>query len=323
MKDTRPKLSMVIPVRDELDSIPELLERMVAALDSACAGDFEVIFVDDGSVDGSADLLARRCQEDSRLVLVRLRRPFGKGEALAAGIDHASGEVIGTFDADLQEDPAEIGLLLARLRQGAELVIGWRRERRDSLAKRISSRLFNGLIRLSGGPPLKDSNCGFKVMDRRLAADLPLSGGRFRLIGMVAAYWGYRVAQVPVSHKKREHGHSHFGSERFPGAVLDLIAVRALLRAQSRPGHRLLQLGLTCSAAGGIICAWIAWLRLAEGTIGHRYPLLALGVLLLVLGGQMILAGVIGEWLAWKDRSRRRGYRLIEETVSVEEEARN
>lgn len=322
MEASRLELSLVIPVRDERGSIPELIERVIPALESVCTGEFEVIFVDDGSVDDSAELLGGYCLQDSRLRLLRFRRSFGKGEALSAGIDHARGDVIATFDADLQEDPAELGSLLARLKQGADLVIGWRRDRRDSILKRISSRLYNGLIRLSGGPPLKDINCGFKVMKRDLAAELPLAGGRFRLMGMVAAFWGYNVAQVPVTHRRRKHDRSHFGSERFPGALLDLFVVRALLHSQSRPGHRFLQLGFISGGAGTLICGWLAALRIVDGTISHRYPLLALGVLLVVIGAQMVLAGVIGEWLAWKDRTRGRGYRLAEKAETLEEEAR-
>ncbi|MEE2889294.1 MAG: glycosyltransferase family 2 protein [Planctomycetota bacterium] len=299
-----PYLSMVVPIRDEREGAENLISRLVPALEDCAVSSFEILLVDDGSRDDTADLLEELCGGDERCRVIRLRRAFGKGDALGAGFDEARGSVIGTIDADLQESPEEIDRLLEVYEDGADLVIGWRNERRDGLAKRISSALFNTMVRWAGGPPLHDGNCGFKLIRKELARELPLSGGRFRFMPLVAAHWGYRVAEVQVSHRKRETGRSHFGPLRAIPALIDLVAVLALLKGRGRPGLFFLKWGFLLSIPGLAILAFIAFLRFSEGTIGFRYPLLAFGSLLLLGGIQLILAGVLAEWLGSKERGR-------------------
>jgi glycosyltransferase involved in cell wall biosynthesis len=187
--------------------------------------------------------------------------------------------LIATIDADLQESPTELDRLLSVLEQGADMVIGWRHQRRDGVGKRISSFLYNRAVRLVGGPPLHDGNCGFKLMRKELARELPLSGGRFRFMQLVANHWGYRVREVQVSHRKRQTGNSHFGPLRAFSAALDLVVVLALLQGHSRPGILFLKWGLVSALPGSVILAFIAYLRIFEGSIQHRFPLLALGVM--------------------------------------------
>ncbi len=314
-----PSLSMIIPMRDEAAGLDDLVGRLLPALESSRLADFEVIFVDDGSRDGTGDLLEDYCDLDDRCRLVRLRRPFGKGDALAAGIDFARGDLIGTIDADLQESPEEIDRFLSMMEAGADLVIGWRHRRVDSLGKRISSLLFNRVVRLFGGPPLHDGNCGFKLMRRELAQELPLSGGRFRFMHLVAAHWGYQVREVQVSHRRRQTGHSHFGHMRAFSAALDLLAVLALIRGQGRPGALFLRWGVCLLLPGGAILAFIAALRLSEGTIQHRYPLLGLGILLSLAGLQLLLAGVLAEWLGARERGKT-AYRVTNDLEQRERE---
>lgn len=299
-----PDLSMVVPIRDERAGVVDLITQLVPALEESRIESFEVILVDDGSRDGTGEILEQLCEADHRLHCVRLRRPFGKGDALGAGFDQARGSLIATIDADLQESPEELDRFLSVLEQGADMVIGWRHQRRDGVGKRISSFLYNRVVRLVGGPPLHDGNCGFKLMRKELACELPLSGGRFRFMQLVANHWGYRVREVPVSHRQRQTGNSHFGPLRAFSAALDLVMVLALLQGHSRPGILFLKWGLVSALPGSVILAFIAYLRIFEGSIQHRFPLLALGVMLVLAGLQLLLAGVMAEWMGAKERSR-------------------
>ena len=193
---------------------------------------------------------------------------------------------------------------------GLDLVTGWRKERKDSWHKRVSSALFNWIVRLCAGLPLRDINCGFKVMRQEVARELILTGGRFRFMPLLAHWWGFRVGETEVSHQPRRRGVSRFGLERFPGALVDLFAVACLIRYHSRPGHLFIQSGIVSFLGGFCICAYIAFLRITEGTISYRYPLLALGVLLVTLGVQLVATGFLGEWLAYRDRNAEPGYRV-------------
>jgi dolichol-phosphate mannosyltransferase len=297
-------ISLVVPISDELPNLAPLVEATLAAL-RGTGEPYELVLVDDGSRDGSAEELLRLARRDPGIVVLRHRRRFGKGAALASGIARARGERIATIDADLQEDPAELPRLLAALDGGLDLVGGRRSPRRDSFAKNFASRIYNRLARLVGGPPLRDINCGFKAMRRDLARALPLEAGRFRLMPLVAHWWGYKVGEVDVSHRPRRAGRSHFGRERFPGALFDLFAVVFLFRYEERPGHPFLYAGALAGLAGLAVCLRLAWIWAAESTIEYRYPQLAFGVLLLVLGGQLLATGILGEWLAWRSRAPR------------------
>jgi len=299
-----PYLSMVVPCRDEKDGIENLIVRLVPALEASGVDSFEIIFVDDGSRDGTPDVLESVCEADERCRLIRLRRPFGKGDALSAGFDVARGSVIATIDADMQESPEELDRLLGAMEDGSDLVIGWRHNRLDGPGKRISSLLFNGAVRVAGGPPIHDGNCGFKLIRSDLARELPLSGGRFRFMHLVAAHWGYRVAEVQVSHRKRQTGRSHFGPMRAFPAMLDLMAILALLKSQGRPGVPFFRWSVYLALPGMAILTYITVLRISDGTIHHRYPLLALGILLTLAGLQLLLTGVLTEWLGARERGR-------------------
>ena len=303
------ELSLVIPLHDEADNVESLLTRCLAALESVTP-DFEILLVDDGSRDGTCDRIRAAAEAEPRVHATSLRRRFGKGAALSAGVARARGRRIATIDADLQEDPAEIGKLLALLDQGLDLVTGWRRNRRDGALKNWSSRVFNGLTRLLTGVRLHDINCGFKVMTREVAGDLFLSAGRFRFMPVLAHWWGYRVGEQEVTHRPRVHGRSHYGSERFPGAVVDLLTLMCLMRFHSRPGHLFVTVGMMSGFVGGAICAHLAWIFIQEGTIDWRYPRLSLGVLLIVIGVQLVATGFLGEWLAYRDRGGEPDYRV-------------
>ena len=311
-----PELSLVIPVRDEIDAVDTLVTRVVSALDRLDVEDYEVIFVDDGSRDGTAERLDWLTLEESRCQVLRLSRPLGKGDALAAGFEASEGRWIAMIDADLQESPEELSLLLDVARSGADLVTGWRHQRTDRWSRRISSWLYNRVVRAVGGPPLHDGNCGFKVLSRELALSLPLAGGRFRFMHLVAAHWGYRVEEVAVSHRPRQTGTSHFGFSRAFSATIDLVTVLVYLRGQDRPGRSLLRWGILTGIPGVAILAFLAYLRLADGTIHYRYPLLVLGALLTLAGLQLVLFGCLAEWFSGKstaELSRRSVSRVLRE----------
>lgn len=320
-----PELSLVVPLHNEEHNVEPLVAACTTAL-SGIDAHYELILVDDGSTDGTLARLRDAVASDPHIRAISLRRRFGKGAALAAGLKRARGDRIATLDADLQEDPAELRRLLGALDDGLDLVTGWRRQRRDPWLKRISSRLFNTLVRLTAGLPLRDINCGFKAMRREVAEELILTGGRFRFIPLLAHWWGFRVGEIEVSHRARARGRSSFGAGRFPGVLIDLLAVSCLIRYHSRPGHLFVQTGAVSFFGGLAICSYIAWLRVSLGSIGFRYPLLALGVLLIAIGVQLAATGFLGEWLAYRDRNAEPGFRvrwespLADDTDGAEQE---
>ncbi|MCA8961006.1 MAG: glycosyltransferase family 2 protein, partial [Planctomycetes bacterium] len=304
-----PLFSVVVPLHDEEGNVTEVVDRCLALFDRR--GDpAELILVDDGSSDGTLDELRQAVLRDPRVRAIALRRRFGKGAALAAGIAESRGNLVGTIDGDLQEDPAEFDRLITRVSAGADLVVGWRSDRRDGFWKRSQSHLFNALVRAVTGQRIRDSNCGFKVMHRELATEVALTDGRFRFVPLVAASLGYRVEDVEVTHRPRSKGRSSFGSNRFPGALIDLIITLWFIRYRSRPGHLFIQLGAISGAVGVAICIALTCIRIGTGSIQHRYPLLALGVLLIVVGVQLGATGFLGEWLSQQRGEREPGYRV-------------
>jgi glycosyltransferase involved in cell wall biosynthesis len=298
-----PPLSVVIPVYNEERTLAELHTRLGAALPREA----EVLFVDDGSTDASPAALAGIAAADARVRVVRLRRNRGKSAALEAGFRRARGELVATIDADLQEDPAEIARLADKLALGYDLACAWRRPRRDPWLKVLGSRLFNFVVSLAGGARFHDINCGLKVMRREVLEDVPLAGGFHRFIPLIASWHGHRVAEVEVAHGPRRHGRSRYGSERILRGLVDLLVVLFLLRYEGRPGRFFILLGTAAGLAGTAISAYIAYLRLAFGTIQSRFPLLALGLVLIIVGVQLFSLGLFGELLAYHFRLRRGG----------------
>lgn len=319
-------LSLIVPLCDERPNLERLVEACAGAL-AALPVKAELILVDDGSRDGSTEWLDERvaawregADGGPELLVVHHRRRFGKGAALTSGVAAARGETIATLDADLQEDPAELPRLLAALAGGDDLVSGCRADRQDGWRKRVSSKVYNALTRALGGPPLRDINCGFKAMRRDLAAELLLEAGRFRLMPLIAHHRGYRVSEVDITHRPRVAGRSHFGTNRFPGALFDLFAIVFLLRYEERPGHPFLIAGSLSALIGTGVCTHLAVRWVLDGyTIQHRYPYLAFGILCLLLGGQLLATGILGEWLAW--RTGRAKPRRVESELRSGQEA--
>ena len=228
--------------------------------------------------------------------VVRLRRNFGKAAALAAGFEQARGDVVVTIDGDLQDDPAEIPRLLAKLDEGFDLVSGWKARRQDPLARRLLSKIFNAVVARLSGVRLHDMNCGLKAYRAEVAGSLPLYGELHRFVPVLAHQRGYRVAELSVNHRPRPHGRSRYGLERYLRAFLDLLTVSFIGRYRHRPLHLFGGLGLVLGLAGLATLLYLTVLKLAGNAIGHR-PLLTLGVLLVVVGMQFFSLGLISEMI--------------------------
>jgi dolichol-phosphate mannosyltransferase len=287
-------ISVVVPVYNEERSVALLYEELQAALDPV--GEWEVVYVDDGSTDGSFAALTRLHAAHENVRVVRLRRNFGKAAALAAGFGQAAGEVIVTIDGDLQDDPAEIPHLLAKLDEGFDLVSGWKAKRRDPWARRAFSRVFNFAVGVVSGVHLHDMNCGLKAYRASVVRGLPLYGELHRFLPVLAHQRGYRIAELPVNHRPRAHGRSRYGFERYLRGFFDLLTVSFIGRYRHRPLHLFGGLGLLTILGGSICLVYLTLLKAQGHAIGNR-PLLILGVLLVVVGIQLLSIGLIGEMI--------------------------
>jgi glycosyltransferase involved in cell wall biosynthesis len=297
-------ISVVVPVRNEERSLGPLFEELGGALEPL-GEQWEIVFVDDGSTDGSFAALTRLHDAHPNVHVVRLRRNFGKAAALAAGFEQAAGDVVVTIDGDGQDDPAEIPRLLAKLDEGFDLVSGWKTRRRDPLRRRLVSRVFNAVTSRVSGIRLHDMNCGLKAYRGEVVRGLNLYGELHRFIPVLAHYEGYRVAELSVSHRPREHGRSRYGLERYLRGFLDLLTVSFMGRYRHRPLHLFGGLGLVLGTAGFVILAYLTAIKIGGAAIGHR-PLLTLGVLLMVVGLQFFSLGLISELVTSQHEQRRR-----------------
>ena len=306
-------ISVVVPVHNEERSVALLLDELGSALDGS-GRSWEAIFVDDGSTDGTFSALTRLHASADNVRIVRLRRNFGKAAALQAGFEEAQGDVVVTIDGDLQDDPAEIPRLLAKLDEGFDLVSGWKTKRRDPLSRRILSRIFNGVSGRVSGLRLHDLNCGLKAYKAEVLDGLRIYGELHRFIPVLAHYRGFRVAELPVNHRPREHGRSRYGLERYVRGFLDLLTVTFMGRYRHRPLHLFGGLGLVLALIGGVVLAYLTVLKLVGQAIGHR-PLLTLGVLLVVVGIQLLSLGLLSELITshHEERERRAGDRHVDD----------
>jgi len=290
-------LSLVIPVYNEADSLVPLVAEIDEALDGF-ATPYEIVFVDDGSTDGSFTVLSELAEAREDVRVVKLRRNFGKAAALSHGFAAARGDLLVTMDGDRQDDPAEIPNLVAPLADGHDLVSGWKQRRQDPLNKTLPSRFFNWTVRRASGIPLHDFNCGLKAYRREVTDTISIYGELHRYIPVVAAQAGFRVTEVKVSHRRRTAGRSKYGWQRYMRGYLDLLTVLFLGRYQHRPQHLFGGLGTLLMAIGVLIELYLTVDKLAFGNpIGQR-PLLLLGALSIIVGVQLLSLGLIGELIA-------------------------
>ncbi|HEU5013847.1 MAG TPA: glycosyltransferase family 2 protein [Roseiflexaceae bacterium] len=288
-------VSVVVPVYNEEESIPTLYQRLTDAL-SALRHPYEIIAVDDGSRDRSFALLKQLAIDDPHLHVVRFRRNFGQTAAFSAGFDRAQGDVVVTIDADLQNDPSDIGKLLDKMDEGYDVVSGWRARRQDPfINRRLPSMIANGLISRVTGVDLHDYGCSLKAYRTEVLRGIKLYGELHRFIPAIASWQGVAVTEMPVNHSARQFGKSKYGIGRTTRVLLDLLTVRFLLQYGTRPMQLFGLLGLLSMFFGLLAGAYLSVLKFVNGeSIGNR-PLLLLAVLLIVIGVQFITLGLISE----------------------------
>ncbi len=291
---------MVVPVYNERESLQLLYDALTTELQKVGAS-YEIIFVDDGSNDGSFDTIAALNADDSHVHAIRFRRNFGKTPALVAGFQRARGDVIFTMDADLQDDPTEIPHFLEKLDEGYDLVSGWKYPRHDPITKTLPSFIFNRvLVSTTTGVKLHDMNCGFKAYRREIIEDIKLYGELHRFIPVLAQQRGFRVTEVKVHHHERKFGKSKYGARRFLRGFLDLLMVLFLMSYLRTPLRLFGSLGLLSLLAGVAIDLYIVadrFLPFGSHQEIHNRPLLFVGILLIIFGVSFILTGLQSEMI--------------------------
>ncbi len=290
-------LSIVVPVFNEAESLPELYAALAAVLESV-GGSNELIFVDDGSTDASFEILKGLHDKDQRVKIIQLRRNQGKAAALAVGFREATGEIIMTLDGDLQDDPIEIPKFLRKLEEGYDLVSGWKAQRRDPWSRRFLSALFNYVTAFITGLRIHDFNCGFKAYRRAVVSELKLHGELHRFIPALASWRGFRIAEIQVKHHPRRHGKSKYGVERIPGGFFDLLTVIMLTRFTAKPLHLFGLLGVFLGFAGMTIIGYLSLGWFLGKWIGTR-PILLIGAVLVIAGIQLISFGLVAEMIVY------------------------
>ncbi|WP_375497577.1 glycosyltransferase family 2 protein [uncultured Nostoc sp.] len=292
-----PDVSVVLPIHDEVESLPLLLEAIASTLSSSQIN-YEIICVDDGSTDGSGDFLKKEAQIRTNLKAVILRRNYGQTAAMAAGFYYAVGKAIVTLDADLQNDPADIPMLLAKLDEGYDLVSGWRQKRQDGAVNRLlPSKIANWLIRRTTSVNIHDYGCSLKAYRAELLADMNLYGELHRFLPALAYIEGARITEVPVRHHARRFGRSKYGIWRTFRVLMDLLTILFMKRFLTRPMHVFGLLGLISMVSGTAIGIYLTFVKLALGEMIGNRPLLILAVLLLVTGVQLFCFGLLAELL--------------------------
>jgi glycosyltransferase involved in cell wall biosynthesis len=303
--------SIIVPIYNERDTIDELYARIVAAM-ALVGRPYEIVFINDGSQDDSDQLLASVAESDTRVVYVRLRRNFGQATALQAGFDHAHGDVLICMDGDLQHDPGEIPLFVAKLDDGFDIVSGWRVRRSDNLlSRRLPSRVANWLLAKASGVKLHDFGTTFKAYRREVLEDVRIYGDMHRFIPVICARLGATIAEVPITNPPRASGKSNYGIGRTFRVAMDLLTLRFMSAYLTRPLHFFGKLGLAGFATGVMIMASLLYLKVFHDVpLLEHEPLMDFGELLCVMSVMMLATGLIGEFMAriYFDGSRARTY---------------
>lgn len=290
-------LSVIVPVRNEADNLVLLHDQLNQALASLDRS-YEIIFIDDGSTDNSFALLKTVQSQDDHVRVIRFRRHFGQTAALSAGFAYARGDIIVTMDGDLRYDPTDILRLLDKMDEGYDIVSGWRKNRKDVfLPRRLPSILANRLISKSTHITLHDYGCSLKAYKREVLAYTKLYGEMHRFIPALASQMGVKVAELPVNHFARRYGRSEYNLRRTLRVILDLLTVKFLLDFATRPMQIFGLFGLVTFGVGGLLAAYLSFLRLVFGTPLRDRPILLLAVMLIVIGVQLMIMGLIGEMI--------------------------
>jgi len=296
MPSVRPAVSVVVPIFNEAENLEDLHRELTQALEGM-GRPYEIILVDDGSRDGSLGRMAALEARDRRVRVLALRRNFGQTAAFSAGFDHARGAIVVTSDGDLQNDPADIPRLVAKLEEGFDMVCGWRQDRQDPTSKTVPSWFANRIISWATGVELHDYGCSLKAMRSEVVRGLRLYGEMHRFIPAVASWMGVSLAEMPVNHRPRRRGSSKYGLGRTLRVLLDLFTVKFLLAYGTRPAHLFGGAGLLFGAGGLGVLGYLTYVKLFQDeAIGDR-PLLLLGMLLFLSGLILVCVGLLGELL--------------------------
>ena len=294
------KLSVIIPVYNEEESLNELyaqiMENINLCLSEQLLSGYELLFIDDGSTDNSAQVMKELRVRDENVRYIIFRKNFGKSIALQAAFRNVSGDIVVTMDADLQDDPSELKNFLLKIDEGFDMVVGWKVNRLDPLEKKLPSKLFNKVTSKMSGLKLHDFDCGYKAFRREVADSLDVYGEMHRYIPVMAYRNGFKITEIPVHHNKRKHGKSKYGMERYLRGLFDFLSVSYLLNFHDRPMYFFGKLGLCSFGVGFLICLYLTIEWFMGMPIGTR-PLLQLGILLICLGVQSLAIGFIGNML--------------------------
>lgn len=293
-------LSVIVPLKNEEKSLTILHKELTDTLNQLNKP-YEVIFVDDGSTDNSYEILLSLQKKDRNVRLIRQRANFGKSEALSRGFAQAQGELLVMIDADLQDDPREIPKLIQKIDDGYDIVSGWRKNRLDTLVKRISSLLFNKVASIISGLKLHDFNCGLKVLRKEVADELYLHGELHRFIPILAFKRKFKVAEAIVNHRPRKFGESKYGKlgiSRGWKGMIDLFTAIFLTDYSTKPAHFFGKIGLIFFLIGFLMDAYVTYIKISTGTTEKKIPLLLAGILFILVGIQLLSTGLIAEMIA-------------------------
>ena len=288
-------ISVVIPFLNEEANLAELCDELGAALNET-GKDYEILFIDDGSTDDGLALLEQQHERNPRIKIITFRRNFGQTAAMVAGLDYSTGRVVITMDADRQNDPANIPILLEKIDEGYDLVCGWRHDRKDTyVSRKLPSLIANRLISRITGIQLHDYGCTLKAMRSEVAKNITLYGELHRFIPAIASWMGVRIAEVPVNHRPRTQGQSNYGLSRIFRVLLDLVTVKFLLSYSGRPIHFFGIPGLICGTIGFVTTSYLIIARLFFGMPLSDRPILLFAIAMILVGIQFIVFGLLGE----------------------------
>ncbi|MFA5511055.1 MAG: glycosyltransferase [Candidatus Kapaibacterium sp.] len=296
-RDAKIDISVVIPLLNEADSLPELSLLLEEELTKLSKGRWEVIFVDDGSTDDSFDMIKQINKRNKRFKCIRFRRNYGKSAALSVAFAKAVGNIVITMDADLQDDPTEISNLIDKIHEGYDLVSGWKKKRYDPISKTLPSKLFNSVTSAVSGIKLHDFNCGLKAYRKTVVKTVKIYGEMHRYIPSLAFWEGFKVTEIPVKHHPRRYGKSKFGVSRFMYGFLDLLTVLFTTKYFKRPLHFFGSVGFLLTFVGLIINLYLTYEWVMGLTYLSNRPLALFGVALIIVGIQFISMGLIGEMI--------------------------
>ncbi len=309
-------ISVVVPLFNEKGSLEELHGRLSAVLTSL-AQPYEIIFVDDGSTDGSLEMIEKICSRDPHCRRIRFRRNFGKSAALHAGFKRTQYDIVFSMDADLQDVPEELPRMLEKIDLGYDLISSWKRNRQDPWTKLWASRWFNWFTCMATGVRIHDINSGFKCYRRQVIEEINVYGDMHRYIPVLASYRGFNVGEIQVRHERRRYGKSKYGPGRYLGGFFDLLTVIMLTRYNRKPLHVFGILGIMLFTSGFLIDGYLSIGWMFQHWIGDR-PLLMLGLLLMIVGVQFIFFGLIAEMIAFSSVDRD-DYAIVLDTTSPSE----